>query len=205
MPRDGTRTREKILDSALALAMSRGLAASSLDQVIEGAGITKGAFFYHFKTKDELALELVKRFASQDHAMFEDATRRVESLSRDPLQQVLLLFGLTAEMFKDTSDNPGCLIASYCYQGDLWNEEARQVCANQFKEWADWVEQKLKEKAATHPPAVPVDLRQLAEMFQGIVEGAFVVARTYNDPTIIAKQINAYRDMVEATFGGRGK
>ncbi|MCB9895911.1 MAG: TetR/AcrR family transcriptional regulator [Planctomycetes bacterium] len=202
MPRDGTITRNRILDSALELAMSKGLAAASLDQVIAGAGITKGAFFYHFKSKNELALELVKRFARQDHDLFVDATARVESLSRDPLQQVLLLCGLTAEMFKDSPDNPGCLIASYCYQEDLWSEDARRACETQFREWGDWIEGKLKQAAKAHPPAVPADLHELAEMFQAIFEGAFVLARTYNDPAIIARQVHAYRDLIEALFKG---
>jgi TetR/AcrR family transcriptional repressor of nem operon len=200
MPRDGTITRTRILDAALELAMDRGLGSASLDQVIEKAGITKGAFFYHFKTKDDLVLQLVKRFAEQDHALFLDVTARVEALSREPLQQVLLLCGLAAEMFKETIDNPGCLIASYCYQGDLWSEEARKVSEEQLKEWADWVEKRLKQAAKTSPPTVPADLRQLAEMFQTIFEGAFILARTYNDPAIVHKQVIAYRDMLEAVF-----
>lgn len=203
MPRDGTATHTRILDAALGLAMDRGLGSASLDQVIAKAGITKGAFYYHFKTKDDLALQLVKRFAEQDHALFLDATARVEALSREPLQQVMLLCGLAAEMFKDTIDNPGCLIASYCYQSDLWSEEARKLSEEQLKEWADWIEKKLKQAAKKTPPNVPADMRQLAEMFQTIFEGAFVLARTYNDPSIVRKQIIAYRDMLEAVFKKR--
>ncbi len=200
MPKDGTKTRHRILDAALALAMDRGMAAASLDQVIERAGVTKGAFFYHFKSKDELALELMTRFAQQDHELFVNATQRVESLTRDPLQQVLLLCGLMAEMFKDTPENPGCLIASYCYQGELWSEQARELCVRQFREWADWVEERLAKAAGSNPPRVPVDVGQVAEMFQSIFEGAFVLARTYQDTGIILKQIKTYRDLVEAAF-----
>ncbi len=200
MPRDGTITRTRILDATLALAMEKGLAATSLDEIIAKTGITKGAFFYHFKNKNELAITLVKRFAEQDHEIYKTATARVETLSRDPLQQVLLLCGLGAELFKEVPENPGCLMASYCYQGDLWSEEARQVCEVALKEWADWIEAKLKQAAKKNPPAVPVDLRQVAEMFQVIFEGAFILARTYNQPDIIARQVLAYRDMLEALF-----
>jgi hypothetical protein len=37
-------------------------------------------------------------------------------------------------------------------------------------------------------------------MFQTIFEGAFILARTYNDPAIVHKQVIAYRDMLEAVF-----
>lgn len=199
MPKDGSKTRTLLLDTALELALENGLAATSIDEILEKAKLTKGTFFYHFKSKDELALELVKRFVEQDHALFMDAVGRVESLSRDPLQQVLLVCGLAAEMFKDGPENPGCLMASYCYEGQLFNEQSRKACEAQLREWADWIERKLKEAAKTRKPA-PANLRQVAEMFQVIFEGAFILARTYKEPDIIAKQVLAYRDMVEALF-----
>lgn len=200
MPRDGTQTRERILDTANEMALTRGLSATSLDQIIEGAGITKGAFFYHFKGKDDLADALVKRFARQDHDLFVDSTTRVEKLSRDPLQQALLLCGLAAELFEGVSDNPGCLMASYCYQGDFFNETARKLCAAQFNEWTDWLETRLKQAAKKHPPKVKTDLRQVADLFQSAIEGGFILARTYADKGTIRKQILAYRDLLEAMF-----
>jgi len=203
MPRDGTQTRERILDSANELALTRGLSATSLDQIIEGAGITKGAFFYHFKNKEELGDALVTRFAGQDHALFAEATARVEKLSRDPLQQALLLVGLGAEMFEQVPENPGCLMASYCYQGDFFNETARRLCAAQFTEWSDWLEARLKQAVKKHPLAVKTDLRQLAELFQSVIEGGFILARTYADKGMIRKQIIAYRDLLEAMFKQR--
>ncbi|GIK51514.1 MAG: hypothetical protein BroJett014_04870 [Planctomycetota bacterium] len=199
MPKDGSKTRTLLLDTALELALENGLASTSIDEILEKAKLTKGTFFYHFKSKDELALELVKRFVEQDHALYLDAIARVESLSRDALQQVLLLCGLAAEMFKDGPENPGCLMASYCYEGQLFNEESRKACETQLRQWADWIEGKLNEAAKTRKPA-PANLRQVAEMFQVIFEGAFILARTYKEPDIIAKQVLAYRDLVEALF-----
>lgn len=200
MPRDGTATRNAILDAAHELAMEKGMAAASLDQVIERAGVTKGAFFYHFKSKDELALALVTRFAEHDQAMLEDSIQRVEALSRDPSQQVLLLCGLTAEYLKKLPENPGCLFASYCYQGDLWSETVREICDTQVRHWSRWIESKLRQAAKASPPRTPADLKQLAEMFTGVIEGGYVLARTYNDPKIVGKQILAYRDLLEALF-----
>ncbi|KAA0214890.1 TetR/AcrR family transcriptional regulator [bacterium] len=199
MPKDGSKTRTLLLDAALELALENGLAATSIDEILEKAKLTKGTFFYHFKSKDELAVELVRRFVEHDHALFKEAVARVESLSRDPLQQVLLLCGLAAEMFKEAPENPGCLMASYCYEGQLFNEESRKACEAQLRLWADWIEGKLKSAAKTRKPA-PADLRQVAEMFQVIFEGAFILARTYKEPDIIAKQALAYRDMLEALF-----
>ncbi|MEZ5993105.1 MAG: TetR/AcrR family transcriptional regulator [Planctomycetota bacterium] len=204
MPRDGTKTRTKILDAALKLSMLRGLAATSLDDVIAEAGITKGSFFYHFSNKQELATRLVDYFAKFDQQHFETLTERVENLSRDPLQQVLLLVGLVAEWFTDSGmDNPGCLFASFCYQSDLWTEDIRKTCQSQLDVWTDWVEARLKQAAKAHPPARKPDIHAIAEMFNGVFEGAFVLARTAGEPKVITQQLKAYRDYIELLFEPR--
>jgi TetR/AcrR family transcriptional regulator, transcriptional repressor for nem operon len=203
MRKDGTQTRQRILDAALQLSLDRGMAAASLDNVIEKAGITKGAFFYHFKSKQALTDELMRGFVGEYEGFFRDLTGRAESLSRDPLQQVLLLVGLAADAYKKPPENPGCLVASYCYQGDLWTDEARKIFETEFLRWSEWILRKLKQAAKTNPPAVKTDLRQVAEMFTGVFEGAYILGRTYNDRDIISKQLLTYRDLVEALFTAR--
>lgn len=201
MPRDGTKTKTRILEAALQLSLSKGLAATSLDDVIANSGITKGTFFYHFQNKQDLADKLVAYFAKHDQANFDTLVERVEALSREPLQQVLLMVGLVSEWFKDGKlDNPGCLFASFCYQSDLWTEEIRQVCDRQLDVWTKWVEGKLKQAAKQNPPRIRTDLHAVAEMFNGVFEGAFVLARTSNNPKVITQQLNAYRDYLELLF-----
>lgn len=201
MPRDGTKTKTKILDAALQLSLEKGLAATAIDEVIARSGITKGAFFYHFDNKQDLATRLVEHFARHDQQHFEILTGRVENLSRDPLQQVLLLFGLLAEWFRESGlENPGCLFASFCYQSDLWTEEVRAICETQLNVWSDWAEKKLREAAKQHPPRIKTDVTEVARMANSVVEGAFILARTAGDPDIIPRQLLAYRDYVELLF-----
>ncbi len=68
MPKNGEATKTRILDAAEALIMGHGLAGTSIDMVLEKAGITKGAFFYHFKTKSDLARSLVQRYADNEES-----------------------------------------------------------------------------------------------------------------------------------------
>ena len=59
MPRDGTITRNKIMDVAQQMVLQVGLTGTSVEKVIDGAGVTKGTFFYHFKTKHDLAAAMI--------------------------------------------------------------------------------------------------------------------------------------------------
>lgn len=54
MPRDGSKTRERILDAANRLFYAEGIRAVSVDAVAEAAGVTKRTLYYHFASKDDL-------------------------------------------------------------------------------------------------------------------------------------------------------
>ena len=66
MARKGEMTRKSIMDTAETLIMEQGYSATSIDQILAGAGITKGSFFYHFPTKTDLAHALAERYARRD-------------------------------------------------------------------------------------------------------------------------------------------
>lgn len=52
-------TRNSILQNAFALIYSHGYKATSIDEIIATTEVTKGAFYYHFKTKDEMGLAIL--------------------------------------------------------------------------------------------------------------------------------------------------
>jgi len=201
MPRDGTKTREKILEVAYELILQQGYAATSVDQILERAGITKGAFFYHFKSKADMARALIHRHDEHDQQVLNESMGRAEKLSRDPLQQLLIATGLLEELFAGLEDtNPGCLFASFCYESDLMDDEIAGVCSNAMLRWRTRLRDKLEEVAREHPPRIPVDMDSLADLLTTIFEGGFVLARTLNNGGLIAGQIRHYRNYLELLF-----
>lgn len=201
MARQGENTRERILDAAHGLTLERGFAASSIDMVLERAGITKGAFFYHFKSKADLARALVERYAAAEDRMLQEALERAEKLSRDPLQQMLIVVGLAIEMFEALDEpHPGCLFASFCYQNELVSDEVRGLIRDGMLAWRRVFADKLHAAAAHTPPRMDVDLERVADMFLTVFEGAFVMARSLDDAKQIADQLRNYRNYLELLF-----
>ena len=56
---DAPRTRERILDVALALFADKGYEATSMREIAEGVGITKAALYYHFDSKAEIVRSML--------------------------------------------------------------------------------------------------------------------------------------------------
>ena len=145
MRKDGIATREKILDAAQVLILERGYAGMTVDLVLAKVGITKGAFFHHFKTKDDLARALLERFADYDAEVYRDTRARAEKLSDDPLQQVLIFIRLFEQMFSGlVTPYPGCLFASYLYELQQFGDDTRSMICDSFASWRQLLREKFE-------------------------------------------------------------
>ena len=189
------------MDAAEGLILDFGFGSTTVDAVVEGAGVTKGAFFHYFATKSDLAHAIVKRYAERDAEHLEKTLARAERLSRDPLQQLLIAVGLFEEQMDAlTEPFPGCLFASYCYQSQLFDAQTLAIGRESMHLWRDRITHKLREVSERHTPRLDVDLDSLADMLLTIFEGAFVLSRTLDDARLVARQLAHYRSYLELLF-----
>ena len=132
----GAATRERILQIAETSVLTKGFGATSIEEVIAEARITKSGFFYHFKDKNELAHEMLRRYVNENDRVFNDVFERGRQLADDPLQGFLIGLKLLAEVLRDLPNgHPGCLIASVCYQERLFDRKVRELSAQSVKNW----------------------------------------------------------------------
>ena len=202
-PRKGSATRERILELAEAAVLEKGFAATSIEELIVAAGITKSGFFYHFKDKGELASALMQRYIAHNDAILTDIFGRAEELNEDPLHGFLVALKLLAEMTADLpGTHPGCLVASFCYQDRLFSQDVRELAFDGVTNWRKFFMTRLTRIAEHYPPKIPIDLAALADMANTLMDGGIVLSRVMRDKAILPQQIMLYRDFVRAVFLG---
>lgn len=206
MPRDASETRQRILDAAQAEIMKRGFAATSVDAIQEAADISRGTFFYHFPSKDDLALALLARYAETDKDLVDGFMARAEKLARDPLQQLLVFLILHEEMFEEMEgSDPGCLFASYSYEAGLFDDETHDVIEQSVRHWREVVGDKLRAATQLTSPEVPFDPDELADVSYSILQGAFIMSRVAGDSSLMAAHLRHFRNYLELLFGVAGR
>lgn len=201
MARKGDDTRTRILDVSQALILEHGYSGVSVDKIIQSVGLTKGAFFHHFKSKSDLARQLIRRFADEGVDLFQASLTRARKLSDDPLQQFLILIGLYEELFEGLREPyPGCLFASYVYELQQFDEDIKPIINTEFllsrRELTALIE-RIDQK---YPPRLPVNRTALADMFMSTFEGAFILSKSLNEPDVTVEQLRLFKTMVEALF-----
>ncbi len=197
----GEQTREQILATAEKLILGNGYSATSIEQIINESGITKGGFFYHFDGKNDLARKLILRYLEQDEIFFQSLKDRAVSLTEDPLQQLLLFLKLMAEAMEDLpGSHPGCLVASFTYESNQFDDEVRKLTADGLLSWRGFFTKQLERVLEQHTMTIEQPVEQLADMLTSVIEGGIILSRTLNDKTILPNQLLRFRDYIRLLF-----
>jgi TetR/AcrR family transcriptional regulator, transcriptional repressor for nem operon len=202
-PRKGTDTRERILDVAESAVLEKGFAGTSIEELIAAVGITKSGFFYHFKDKNELAKALLVRYVEREDALFDDLFHRADELNEDPLHGFLVGLKMMSELMADLPNgHPGCIVASFCYQDRLFDNEVRDLNTKAVLNWRRRFRERLELITARYPPKTPVNLDDLADMLSVIADGGIILSRVVGDRQALPRQIMLYRDFIRGIFLG---
>lgn len=200
----GQDTRTRILEIAQDAIIAKGFDATSIEEIVAAVEITKGGFFYHFPDKNALARALIERHIETEAAILDDLDARAAELSDDPLQRVLIMLRLLAELLQDMPNGyPGCIVASAAYQDRLFDAEVRATNRRAVLAWRERMRAHLDAVAAHYPPHEPVDLEAVADFVNTVLEGGIVAARALGEPHMIVGQILLARQYVKLLFAPR--
>jgi len=198
VPRNGTPTRERILDTAERLVIDNGFAATSVDRVIAEAGSSKGSFFHHFTSKDDLASALVRRYAAADIGHLDAAVAEVKQATSDPRERVIRFL----RIFEESADElmqaqSSCLYVSVLTERQLVERGTSVEILRAIVAWREGLVELLSE-AVPEPGAL--DLAELADHVFVTFEGAFILCRATGDPGHMQAQLRTLRQLVEAVL-----
>jgi AcrR family transcriptional regulator len=171
----GRASRERIVERAADLFVERGIAATSVDEVLAAAKAGKGQFYHYFRNRDELAAAAVGYRCTQVVDGLTEALGDVSSMAG--LEQALAGF-ITG--FEQTG-LPGCPIGTLATEVAGRNEAARMRAAAGFDAWerllADALE-RMRQRGELRADAQPA---VLATGLLASIEGGMVLSQTRKD------------------------
>src|ERR1700712_4107352 len=93
----GERTRRMIIERTAEVFDKQGYAGATLNRLVESTGLTRGAFYFHFESKDALAVAIAEEQARR----WQEMRSQVESQEPDPLRRLVTLICCSASAFRD--------------------------------------------------------------------------------------------------------
>lgn len=185
-------TRERVAAAALEVFSERGYAAASIDDIVERAGTTRGAFYYYFEGKDDVARDLQRdlwhRLANEAQAAFDPALDTITNLKR---AFDVMLTGL---------DDLG---AARFFLSEGWIDPFLEASGRGEQDWGAAIVRDLLTQAMARGEVTPLDPDALAVVITGMFEEATLhVLRTGEaGPTVDV--VHRLLDGLRAPHGAR--
>ena len=99
-----------------------------------------------------------------------------------------------------TEPYDGCLLASYVYELQLFDEDVHSIINAEMLHWRKVLSALIDRIKLRYPPQQDVDSTALADMFLSTFEGAFVMSKSLQEPEITADQLKLYKTFIETLF-----
>jgi TetR/AcrR family transcriptional repressor of nem operon len=194
-PRPGAR--EKLLEAAFALIRENGYSATSVDELCAEAGVTKGAFFHHFQSKDALAVAAANRWSEISAAFFQTAPYHKH---RDPLDRVLGYLDFRKAHLKGEVAEFTCLAGTMVQEVYRTHAEIREACEASISGHAATLEADIAEAMKLCGVREKLSAQSLALHIQAVLQGAFILAKAKGGPDVAAASIDHLRRYLELLF-----
>jgi AcrR family transcriptional regulator len=165
------RTREALLSQCLHLFAQRGFSSTSLDDIARAAGVTKGAIYWHFASKDEIFHAILDRI----RARWQEVVHVPVSTTGDPRAQLARLFDAYDELFRESPDI--CLFLQQVVL-DRQNKPFAAEVARVFATTARFIARIVDEGKARGVMNTGVDSLTTAHLILGMLAGASQQAST---------------------------
>ncbi len=193
--------RTKLLDAALGTIRAQGYSATSVDDLCAAAGVTKGAFFHHFKSKDALAVAAADHWSETTSAMFADAPYHAAD---DPLDRVLAYIEFRKNLVQGEIPAFTCLVGTMVQEAYAASDAIRDACWRSIAGHAATLEADIA--AAIEKYDVDgVTPASLSLYTQATIQGAFILAKAKGDPGVAIDMIGHLKRYIELLFKRQGR
>jgi TetR/AcrR family transcriptional repressor of nem operon len=197
-------SKEKLLNAALEVIRQKGYTATRIEDICEAAGLTKGSFFHHFKSKEELAVAAAEHWSNVTSALFSLAPYHDNA---DPLDRVLGYIDYRKELLRGSLSEFTCLVGTMLQEAYDTEPAIRDACERCISDHAAKIEPDLAEAMIAYGIRANWTAKSLAYYTQAVIQGAFILAKAKNSPAIAADTFDHLRRYVELLFrsgSGRG-
>lgn len=197
-----TNAKTKLLNAALTVIRSKGYSSTTVDELCKEAGVTKGAFFHHFKSKEDLAVSAAQYWSTITNELFAQAPYHQH---KDPLDRVLGYIEFRKDLLRGTTPEFTCLVGTMVQEAYGTHPSIREACHQSIFGHAEKLEADIQLAKKIHAPLASWTAKSVALHTQAVIQGAFILAKADQNAEIAAESIIHLKNYIQFLFNQNHK
>lgn len=173
--------RTRLLDAAIHVIRAQGYTATTVDDICREAGLTKGAFFHHFKSKEDLGVEAATHFGQMAEKLFGNAPYTELA---DPLDRLLGYIDFRTALLSGPIAQFTCLFGTMVQEAYDSHPAIRQACETHIVRHAARLGEDIAAAKALYAPDAPWSAESLGLYIQAVLQGSFILAKAKGGPEV---------------------
>jgi TetR/AcrR family transcriptional repressor of nem operon len=190
-------SKTKLLNAALQVIREKGYSATRIEDVCEAAGLTKGSFFHHFGSKEELAIAAAGYWSEITSALFASAPYHAP---QDPLERLMAYVDFRKALVHGELPEFTCLLGTMTQEVYDTHPTIREACNQSINGHAGTlvsdIEAAMRERGV-RDAGTP---ESLALFTQAVIQGAFILAKAQHGAGVAADCIDHLHRYLELLF-----
>lgn len=199
--RDPERTRERLLQAGFREIYRTGFQSASLDKILDVAGVTKGALYYHFKSKEGLGYAVVEEVIAPD---LRAKWLRPLQRASNPIDTLISI--VQSESVRPEDVRGGCPLNNLAQEMSPLHEGFRKQLATLFHAWRWGVAAALREGQIHGTVRNNVEPAETAGFLIATLEGYVSLAKNAQDAKVMKagkKNMVNWLQSLRATGNGK--
>jgi TetR/AcrR family transcriptional repressor of nem operon len=191
-PRQPDQTRKKIVKTAEKLMWFQGYDGASLNDVVKKAGVSKGALFHYYPSKQAITLDVLDKYAAEQlFAPFEKFMNANTSLKSGLLAWLQNMF----DVFARGNFKGGCLLGNTTLSLSDRDDEIREKVKSLFLQWENQMVGHFKP--AAKDGVLTMEPRQFARLLIAQVQGVLMLSKAHKDSIRSSREFQAVAEVLE--------
>jgi TetR/AcrR family transcriptional regulator, transcriptional repressor for nem operon len=183
-------SKTKLLDATIKVVRTKGYNATRIGDVCAEAGVTKGSFFHHFKSKDDLALAAVEHWKIRSGDLFANAPYH---LAPDPLDRVLAYVDFRKTILTGELPEFTCFAGTMVQETYTTYPQLRAACESSICGHAKQLEADIEAAMLKYGVDEEVTAEGLARHTQCVIQGALILAKATGSAAVAVESIEHLR------------
>jgi TetR/AcrR family transcriptional regulator, transcriptional repressor for nem operon len=189
--------REKLVKAGIELFRRKGYVATTVDEICDDAGLTKGAFFHHFESKEALAEECLHEWDCRVIAMHEQAPFQAVA---DPVDKLLAAMDFFVGVFENPNMVKSCLAGTTVQEVSETHPKLREAAQKCFASGERYFQNLLADASASR--GVTVDTSSLAKLWMATLQGSLLLCKASREDAVIPSNLKHIREYIRRLFDG---